>query len=109
MAEDSATDLTPSQGAPEHQGRKQDTRAWWKVRVAFAAMLAFMVPAPRGYWPPESIILWSLIGDPQSAAECVGGLVLGTVWLGAYGVAFYALITLGVRLIGRARRGSAMQ
>jgi hypothetical protein len=72
-------------------------------------MLAFMVPAPRGLWPPESIILWSLIGDPQSNLERFGGLLVGVLWLGAYGGVFYALITASLRLIGEARQGSGTQ
>lgn len=66
-----------------------------KVLVAFA--FAVLIPSPFGGWPPISLLLWGLVGDPQSGMETLGSIGGGAGLLAIYTAALFGVATLATR------------
>jgi hypothetical protein len=63
-----------------------------KVCIAFA--FAVLIPSPFGGWPPISLLLWGLMGDPQSGTQAIAFMFGGAGLLAAYTSILFVTITL---------------
>lgn len=70
-------------------------RTWWDVtKWVLAVGLGPFLPVAGEYWPPTSLILWALIGDPDSKGEAVATLMLGILLLSICVLGVYVLLSL---------------
>ena len=67
--------------------------AFWREKALVALTVAAFLPSPLGYWPPLSLILWGLVGDPRSLFEAAAFILGGTALLGAYTAIVFAILS----------------
>jgi hypothetical protein len=58
-----------------------------------ALTIAAMVPSPLGYWPPLTLVLWGLVGDPRSPIEAATSIMGGAALLGLYTAVIFAILS----------------
>ena len=93
--------MTTPDGNRPAEASARVRRARW-ARLAAAVLLATALPSPAGWWPPISLILWALIGDPRSTTDAFGSLFLGLCLLAAYATVIFwllRLVELGLRRV----------
>ena len=74
--------------------------------LALLSFLALFVPTPFGGWPPVSIILWGLVGDPPSSLVGLGYAIGGVAVCATYALTAYGSLAIGIPFLARLlRRG----
>jgi len=68
-----------------------------KVLVGFG--VAVLIPSPFGGWPPISLLLWGLFGDPQSGMETLEFIGGGGILLAFYTAVVFLVWTLATRWV----------
>ena len=68
-------------------------RTFAREKALVALTLAALLPSPRGYWPPLTLILWGLIGDPLSLLEAAASVAGGAALLALYTAAIFGGLT----------------
>lgn len=82
--------------------------AWSIVSGGLMAVAAFRLHLDHGRWLLATAGLVSILFGILLAASPVGGAIVLTVWLGAYGLVFgVMLVALAIRLRGRHLGGAA--
>jgi hypothetical protein len=82
-------------------------RTFARGKALVALTLAALLPSPPGYWPPLTLILWGLLGNPRSLLEATASVAGGAALLAVYTAAIFGGLAALQWVASRAMRGIA--